>query len=145
MCKINFQKPIVRVPRFKEYSIGKEQLRTLLEPLGMRRRYLWDKRYYYVSHEDWGKIFSDVLLNLPKYTTDKFDCDNFAFLVAARVAEKYKLNTCGIVTGESPSGGGHCWNIFLSDADLFYLEPQNGNVFSIAENSRYKAEFIFFG
>ncbi len=144
MCRIKLQKPIVRQPSFEEYSIDKEQLRSKLDALeGLKRIYLWDKHYYYVSHEDWGKIFSDVLLNLPKYTKEKFDCDNFAFLVAARIAEKYQINCCGIVMGSHRNG--HAFNIFLSDAGLFYLEPQNGSVFSIGEDSGYKANFVFFG
>ncbi|GAH59944.1 unnamed protein product [marine sediment metagenome] len=105
---------------------------------------LWDRRYYCVKHSDWGRIFSDVLLNMPKYTKDKFDCENFALLVSARVAEKYKLNACGIAIGDSPWGY-HGFNIFLSDVGLFYLEPQNGDVFPVGEVSGYKADLVIFG
>lgn len=135
------------IPKFEEFSMSSSQLRSMLErhlELQLGKAILWDRRYYCVSHSDWGKVFGDVLLNMPKYTKDKFDCENFALLVSARVAEKYKLNSCGIAIGDSPWGR-HGFNIFLSDVGLFYLEPQNGDVFPIEEDSGYKADLVIFG
>jgi len=132
------------IPNFTEYPISKNELWSMLEPLGLTRRYLWDGQFWYVSHEDWGRIFTDILCNMPKYTKDKFDCENFGMLVSARVSEKYKLNTCGIVVGNSPWGY-HGYNMFLSDQGLFYLEPQNGEVYSVVEDSGYKAQIVIFG
>lgn len=135
------------IPNFEEFSMSSLQLRGMLEQhlsLEPSRTILWDRCYYCVNHSDWGKVFGDVLLNMPKYTADKFDCENFALLVSARVAEKYKLNSCGIAIGQSPYGY-HGFNIFLSDGGLFYLEPQNGDVFSVDEDGGYKADLVIFG
>lgn len=91
------------IPNFQEYPMGRAQLLDMLERMpGLINIHLWDSQYYHVCHFDWGRIFEDVLLNMPKYTKDKFDCENFALLVSARVSEKYKLNTCGIAIGDSP-------------------------------------------
>jgi len=135
---------VEHIPNFKEYEIGRRELVAKLEILGLESLYLWDYRYYYVSHEDWGKVFADVLLNMPEYTRDKFDCENYAMLTVARVSEKYKLNSCGMAIGQSPFGY-HGFNIFLSDAGLFYLEPQTGDIYPVAEDSGYKAEIIIMG
>jgi len=113
---------------------------------------LWDDRYYFFDLLDWGKVFKDILWNLPDYSK-KFDCDSFALLVAARVQEKYKVNGCGIAIGDSPWGY-HAWNIFAAMApvndwfntfELFYLEPQNGLVYELGEDSGYKAHYVVWG
>lgn len=110
--------------------------------------HLWDYNYWYVSLEDWGKIFEDVLLNMPKYMTDKFDCENFAVLVAGRVSEKYKLNTCAIAIGQSPFAY-HGYNLFIADVDgeakVFILESQNGMIYPIEEPEGYLPELILIG
>lgn len=135
---------IEHIPDFQEYEVSRRALATKLEILGLKSRYLWDHHYYYVSHEDWGRVFEDVLLKQPKYVADKFDCENFAMLTTTRILEKYKLNSCGIAIGQSPYGY-HGFNIFLSDAGLFYLEPQTGMVYDIEEDSGYKAEIVILG
>lgn len=135
---------VEHIPSFKEYEVSRGDLATKLEIFGLKSLYLWDHRYYRVSHEDWGKIFEDVLLNMPKYSAGKFDCENFALLVSARVCSKYRLNTCGIAIGQSPHGY-HGFNIFLSERGLFYLEPQTGDVYPVAGDSGYKAEIVILG
>jgi len=135
---------VEHLPSLNEHEVSRRELVVKLEVLGLKSLYLWDYCYYYVSHEDWGKVFADVLLNMPEYTRDKFDCENYSMLTVARISEKYKLNSCGIAIGQSPYGY-HGFNIFLSDAGLFYLEPQTSMVHSIEEDSGYKAEIIILG
>jgi len=119
--------------RSTQYSISAGELQTKLQNIGVTVPcYLFDNNYWYVSHEDWGKIFEDVLLNMPGYTTEKFDCEDFALLVKVRVSERYQLNTIAIIIGDSPWGR-HGYNMFLSEAGLFLLEPQTGEVFAIGE------------
>lgn len=142
MSKFIFK--VEHVPSLNECEVSRRELVVKLEVLGLKSLYLWDYCYYHVSHEDWGKVFEDVLLNMPEYTRDKFDCENYAMLTVARVSEKYKLNSCGIAIGQSPFGY-HGFNIFLSDAGLFYLEPQTGDIYSVDEDSGYKAEIIILG
>ena len=127
-----------------ETEISISELTNLLNPLELKTTLLWDSRYFYVSHEGWGKVFGKVLLDMPKYTVEKFDCENFAVLVSARTSELFQLNTCGIAIGQSPQGY-HGFNIFLSDNGFFYLEPQTGDVYSVTEDSGYKAELVIFG
>ena len=132
------------IPNLVEYPISTTALRECLKVLNLNQAYLWDSKFFFVSHEDWGRVFGKVLLNLPKYVAEKFDCEQYALLVTARVGETFKLNTCGIAIGQSPMGY-HGFNIFLSEHGLFYLEPQTGEVFSIEEDSGYKAEIVIFG
>lgn len=135
---------VEHIPSITGIEMTSRKLRAMLNVLGLRELHLWDSRYFYCSHEDWGKVFEKVLLDMPKYTAEKFDCENYAFLASARTSELFKLNTCGIAIGQSPMGY-HGYNIFVSDAGLFYLEPQTAMIYDIMEDSGYKAEIVIFG
>ena len=139
-----FVTKIEHIPSITEIEMDASDLRSLLNPLGLRELHLWDSRYFYCSHEDWGKVFAKVLLGMPKYTAEKFDCEDFAMLTSARTSELFKLNTCGTAIGQSPFGY-HGFNLFVSEVGLFYLEPQTGDIYSISENSGYKAEIAILG
>lgn len=135
---------VEHLPKVTGIEMSRPDLELMLEPLGLEKAYLWDSRYYYASHEDWGKVFGKVLLNMPKYIYDIFDCENIAFLVSVRVAELFHLNTCGICIGKSPAGY-HGFNVFVSEEGLSWLEPQTGEVFPVQEKSGYIAELVIFG
>ncbi len=144
-----------RFRKMQEDVVSKHLLEYFLVDNGIQveRSLLWDSKYYCFNLTNWGKVFKDILWNLPAYAKDKFDCDNFAMMVAVRIQEKYKINGCGIAIGDSPWGY-HAWNIFLAQVydrvhaggiALFYLEPQNGMVYEIDEDSGYKAHYVVWG
>jgi len=127
-------------PKFKEFLTSAYSVTSLIQSKGMTMPcYCFDSKYYYVSHEDWGVIFADVLMNMPAYISQKFDCEDFAILVKARVNERWKLNTVAVIIGDTPAGR-HGFNMFLSDEGLFLLEPQTGDVFEIGEKG-YEPEW----
>lgn len=122
---------------------------SLLRPLASEKLYTWDNKYWYTSLKDWGKIFEDVLLNMPKYTIDKFDCENFAMMISSRVSERYKLNTCGIAIGQSPFGE-HGYNIFIAgeylpEPEVYILDPQTGMVYPTTDSEGYLPRIIMIG
>jgi len=139
-----FATKIEHLPSITEIEMDASKLNAMLQPLGLHELHLWDSRYFYCSHEDWEKVLAKVLLDMPKYTAEKFDCENFALLASARTSELFKLNTCGIAIGQSPLGY-HGFNIFVSEFGLHYLEPQTGDIYSVDKNSSYKAEIVIFG
>jgi len=110
--------------------------------------FLDDKYYYYVSHEDWGTVIRDALLDSPAYLVSKWDCDNFSNYCRCRVSSKFKLNTMGEAVGPSPWGY-HAFNLFVSDIDgepkLFILEPQNGDIYTVEEDSGYSIDRLVIG
>ncbi len=117
-------------PSFTEYPLTGEEVGGLCA--GAKDHvYVWDNRYWCVSMEDWKRIFDDVRSNLPSYVPEKFDCEDFAVSVTARIIERYKLNTCAFVCGQSPMGY-HGFNLFIAKEGnafkLHVLEPQNGQV-----------------
>lgn len=141
MCKFNAK--VEHVPNYKEYFAVIGALTAVLRRQDIKADLLWDNKFYYVSLEEWNEIFLDVMKNMPKYTTDKFDCENFALLTVARITEKYKLNGIGIAIGDSPLGY-HGWNIFItSPFELLYFEPQTGQVIELDDD--YKAHYVVWG
>jgi len=86
---------------------------------------LLDKQYYYASGERWQEVFADVLSDMPEYTVDSFDCENFAFLTASRVNEQYHLNTCGMAIGMNWA---HSFNVFVADDGVHILDPESGEI-----------------
>ena len=142
MSKLVFHKPVEHISKPTEYSLSAGELGEKLQPLKLDT-YLWDFNYWYVSLVDWGKVLKDVLLGMPQYTADKFDCENFAMLCSGRVSERYKLNTCGIAIGTSPWGE-HGFNLLVHEDGLIYFEPQTGDFIEVTDGS-YKANLVIFG
>lgn len=103
-------------------------------------QFIWAFDGKYLLTEQWADIFSDVLFNLPYYIEDTFDCDDYAWVVKARVAEKYQINSIGLVLGNTPAGY-HAWNCFYLDGDILYLEPQTGEIWE-PSNGDYKADWV---
>ena len=148
MCKSKVQTTIEIVPKYKLYSTSGEWLGGDLQRKNINPTHLWDGEYFYHQGVDWQKIINDVLINMPSYTTDKFDCDNFAMLTCCRIIEKYKVNGIGIAIGSSPMGY-HAFNIFLAysevnKAELFMLEPQTGVIMEL-NTEGYRVDSIIWG
>jgi len=147
MCKL---KDWLKPPKaLVEYEMTRVDLLSLIRtPYPKALIFLDDKRYYYVSHEDWGKVIRYALLDMPAYLTEKFDCENTSNVCRCRVSSKYKLNTMGEAVGQSPWGY-HAFNLFVSSIDgepkLFILEPQNGDIYTVEEDSGYFVERLVVG
>ena len=121
MSKFKFNPPIEHLTKPKEYQMGLIELSAMIQPLGLERAYLWDYNYWFISLIDWGKVLKDVCFNMPKYTADKFDCENFAALLWGQ------FNT----PTWAPFAIGYMWTdkhgmIMCIDAneDLWLVEPQ---------------------
>ena len=102
-----------------------------------------DWYYYSTTHENWGKIFKDVLWNLPPpipSEPERMDCDKYAWITKARVFERYGLSAIGLVVGDTPRGR-HAYNMFRSEHGWFLIEPQTGDVFGVGEEG-YISDFV---
>lgn len=88
----------------------------------------WDSKYYATSMEEWRKIFTNVLMEMPVYIPNKFDCENFGFYVSSLVSARFKLNSCGVASGTNTEGNPHGFNIFFGEGKFHILEPQTGDI-----------------
>ena len=133
----------------EDHKMSWQELKRLYEnSFPEARLYIWDSWYYYTRHEDWGVVLEDVLLGMPEYTTQRFDCENFATLCACRVSSRYLINTMAIAIGKQ-DGNPHGFNVFVSSVDgepqLFLLEPQTGMVYPVSEPEGYAVDYAIFG
>ena len=148
MCNIfNIISPNAKVsiPSNSWHTIKSAAVRDKFRRFNITNIYFMDGKYWAVDLELWGELIWDILSGMPRYTTERFDCDDFSMLTKARFAERYKINGIGIAIGDSPLGY-HAWNVFLvpDENDFYFLEPQNGEVWKINENLEYQARFIIF-
>lgn len=133
--------PKTNPPQPTECMITSQELGELSRPL-TKYVYWFDRKYYYVTTERWLDLLDNILYGKPSYKEDKFDCEDFAMRTKVRSGEYYGLNAIGIVVGNSPWGY-HSWNSIYNGQDIYYLEPQNGNIWLASSNPAYKADWIW--
>ena len=69
------------------------------------------------------------------YTSEFFDCDDFALLFKALTSAKLNSNAVGMALGllckDGAILGGHAWNVVLIDGELYFFEPQLCELFDV--------------
>jgi hypothetical protein len=87
---------------------------------GLKTRPL-DRRYWTCSEEDFNKIIKADWIDEKKHLENRFDCDDFAIQLKARLSAIFGLNNVALVINKS-----HVFNlIFFSDSTYKFFEPQN--------------------
>jgi len=92
---------------------------------------LWDDEYYLPSLENWKIVLETARdwasKTLPPYKKNRFDCENFALAIWAKVAWGWQINPIGIAIG-----AGHAFLLFLAYEGNKIVphtyEPQNKGV-----------------
>lgn len=123
----------------RKYKIGNDWVNnsyvTLLlkQTIGCKVKIL-DLYYRVVDLETWKKIIQSDTLNLTKkWHKDVFDCDDFAIVFKAHVAEFYEINSVGVAIGRVYDAntlefiGYHAYNVIIvrdDDCNVYLYEPQ---------------------
>jgi hypothetical protein len=97
--------------------------------------YLGDARYFCPTLSDAQKIINYTSVNERKWIKQRFDCDDFAFLLKAefvkdayREGKRRAAHCFGVVWGYLP--GHHAINWMINgDMKLRFVEPQNDKIF----------------
>ncbi len=95
-----------------------------------------DNEYYYLTLEDWRKVFNEVFSRMPSYIRDRRDCEDFAWIFRGFVILLAGMNAFGWVIGDIPAGR-HGFNMFYADSGWYILEPNpqyaygNYNILSV--------------
>jgi hypothetical protein len=154
MSTFQVQSPIVHKPSIKLFEISAQQIRSIIEsqPIVWRKIKLTDNNYFYVSWEDWDKVFQYLMKELPAYVPEKFDCENFAGYLRVMAAKEFGINTCGdgegFVDFQDDRGWlRHGWTVFTEGTGLYQVESQMANGYSIMDidSDYYKPDEIVIG
>lgn len=82
-----------------------------------------DSRYYLTTPDDFSRIIEETIIDHRRYKRTKFDCENFAFGLQNVVAQRYGINSVGIVIDLSNSRG---YNIVIYDDGMSEVfDPNN--------------------
>ncbi len=105
-----------------------------LETQKLKSYSLADQKYYLIHWDKMLEIIATDWTSAHKYYSDRYDCENFAFTFASRMAEYYGLNTMGASFGEvydknGKKKWGHGFNLILAldkndKLQLYLFEPQ---------------------
>ena len=125
---------------FKRYSDAavREIIETALKGKFKRsfKLHLADGTYYFPSLADARKVMDGTSVDIYRWTREKFDCDDFAFVLKAEFAkdayadkERRAPHCFGMVWGNLPRPHAINWMI-NDDQKLRFIEPQNDKIFS---------------
>ena len=82
-----------------------------------------DGKYWTCSLDDLKRILEWDWTDQRKWASDRFDCDDFAFMFRARMAWFFGINAIAFVDDYSAA---HAYNIMvMPDGTLRGIEPQN--------------------
>jgi len=70
-----------------------------------------DYWYYIPTFDDWVIIINYLKKKVPKYRTDRFDCENFADWFRVMTGDYFGINTMATVIGDHGDYK-HGWNMF---------------------------------
>jgi len=118
--------------------------------------WFWDGKIYYTDIETWRKIIRDDLIDRISWTSERFDCDNFATLFSSFMALFYGLNGAGVAIGavldnNKSVTGYHAYNVLVAEENgkvkLFVYEPQNDEIQPASRETKmswayYRTDFI---
>ena len=84
-----------------------------------------DNYLYYTTEWGWEQAINYVrdVFDFPHYTPQKWDCDDFAFMMRGLLAVYFQLTSCAFIIGNN---GGHAFNRIRTDEIWLNLEPQTG-------------------
>jgi len=96
----------------------------------------------------WEGLVKRDTVDMRKYISDIYDCENFAFCFKMNLSWFHGLNSVGVLIGETKTGY-HAWNCLVGyhpkvGLEVFELEPQTDELGSVEKfsNKGYKPEFV---
>ena len=112
----------------------------LLDDYGIKERQsLYDQNYYLLSLAEWKRFIKHDWVDLREYLVDKFDCDNFAYLFAARAALLLGVNSAGVAGGlmkKATGSIGHAYTIIVTKEKKVYAMETQTDVMTEIQKGR---------
>lgn len=101
-----------------------------------------DTDYWILDGVGWQHSLDFTGVDKKRYISERFDCDNFAIVLAAIMADKFQINSVGIVFDFS---GGHAYAVLPvrqedGSIEMVILEPQNDQ-YIVSLGGMYQGKF----
>lgn len=133
----------------KVITLATMQIRLEALPIKWKRIKLTDHYFYVPCWDGWRKAIEYEMPRIPKYYTDKFDCENFAGWFRHKIAEDFGINTYAEVEGYADMGDGrgpqrHGWGFFTDGSYFYQVETQNCVIMDI-DDPLYRPDEIVMG
>lgn len=124
-------------------TINNQSLADLFRESPLRELQLapLDSRYRVVDIDTWKLILAYNGVDAEKYKSEEFDCDNFAVCLSGDVAQRWHLNSVGIVVDFSAQ---HAYNCVVTPDGIFVVEPQTDQVFRTDTPYQAQHGFVLF-
>lgn len=138
--------PVLGPEEVISYSAMMAKIQAL--PIEWKRIKLTDNWFFAPSWSGWAKAIEYLKTKVPKYYTDKFDCENAAGWFRHKMAEVFGINTCAEVEGYADCRGRgmerHGWSLFTEGEYFYQMESQTGVVMDI-DDPKYVPDEITMG
>jgi len=126
MSRIKIVNPVIHTPSFETFEIDGATLKGRLSNIGLTTPMgMLDGRYYYTTAEGWGKLLVDLMVKSDLWTSDKYDCDDYAMKARMTCIERYGLNAIAFVIGDIAEGR-HAFCLIYTGEDWLIFEPNIG-------------------
>lgn len=116
-------------------NISGSKIFDMLQDENIRFNVLVDASYKTISIEDMKKFLKYNFAKSKKYAAEKYDCDNFAAVLYGQTSYFLGNTAVGMIHVKVPNGA-HALNMMIVGDRLYYIEPQNNEIFSFDEGER---------
>lgn len=97
--------------------------------LTINKLYMTDRSYKLVDIEHLRRYLRDNPVSERKYVPEKYDCDDFSYVLQGDITRWDSDLAVGIVHGKKVGSYYHAWNICVStEREVWFIEPQNDKV-----------------
>jgi len=99
--------------------------------------YVSDKEYTTAYKKDIKKFLEYNIFRHRKFVPEKYDCDNYSFVLQGLMSYGMSGYAIGIVWVHTPKGN-HALNFFIDEMEqMWYIEPQSNEIFQRKDYEPY--------
>jgi hypothetical protein len=102
-----------------------------------------DNKLYFINTEEMREIQQLQFIRLRKWVFEKFDCDDFSYVMKGIMSWFYGGFAFGIVKVKTGPKSAHQLNCFINEfGKLMFVEPQTNEIFSPDDRKNWEIYWI---
>lgn len=120
-------------------TVARQELETRLGDVtgwGLRDEHYWlDSQYRLPTKDDFNEYTLTVIGELPGYTDEFFDCEDFAFSFMSLLAQRMQVNGVGTIISPPPEH--HAFNVVVCQDTIELWEPNGAAYVTDSDEQKY--------